>query len=233
MAWSPPTAFTDKFGPGTCRGENLADSLGIASQGAKRHVPVLGRQHHVLDVGHLGGRKLARAGSRARGAVLQTTDRRGGTVPSVISPGFGMDDAQDHGEWEECFCTRDGAQDAGLGGSFGEPLASEGEARSWEDRQENSNHGRKDAHSAIKFRYGVDQLLAVPVSRFDGDDRSRTAAAPSGHGRARDGHVLGQASGTGPDDLERVQKAPEARRRNMTPIMVTRIMASLVAAWNS
>jgi hypothetical protein len=33
--------------------------------------------------------------------------------------------------------------------------------------------------------------------------------------------------------LERVQKAPEARRRNMTPIMVTRIMASLVAAWNS
>jgi hypothetical protein len=98
-------------------------------------------------------------------------------------------------------CTRDGAQNAGLGGTFGEPLASEGEARRSEHRQENSDHGRKDAHSAIKLRDGVDQLLPVLVERFDGDDRALPSSSPGGNSRARDPDVLGRASGAGHDDL--------------------------------
>ena len=201
LTWAPPTAFAYEFGPGRDRGEDLADSLGIASQGAKRHVSVLGRQHHLLNVGHFGGRELAGAGSRARGSIVQTANGRGGPVPSVVSAGSEMHDTQDHGQGEEWPCTCDGTQDSGFGAAFGEPLASEGEAGSAEHRQENSDNGREDAHSAIKLRYGVDHLLAVLVNRFDCDDRSRTAAAPSGHGRAWDSHVLGQASGTGPDHL--------------------------------
>ena len=119
----------------------------------------------------------------------------------MVSPGFEARDPQDHSEGEERCCAGDSAQDSGLGGAFGKPLASEGETGSAEHRQENSAHGRKDAQSAIKLRDGVDQLLPVLVERFDGDDRSRTAPAPSGHGRARNGHVLGQASGTGPDHM--------------------------------
>jgi hypothetical protein len=119
----------------------------------------------------------------------------------MVSPRFQVDDTQDHGEREGCFCTRDGAQNAGLGGTFGGPLASEGEARRSEHRQENSDHGRKDAHSAIKLRAGVDQLLPVLVERFDGDDRALPSSSPGGNSRARDPDVLGQASGAGPDDL--------------------------------
>jgi hypothetical protein len=167
------------------------------------HVPVLGRQYHLLDVAHLGGRELAGAGFRARGSIVQTANRRGGPVPSVVSAGLEMHDLQDHGQREEWFCTGDGTQDSGFGTAFGEPLASEGEAGSAEDRQENSDNGREDANSAIKLCDGVDQLLPGLVGRFDGDDRTRTASAPSGHGGARDGHVLGQASGTGPYHLLR------------------------------
>jgi len=58
-------------------------------------------------------------------------------------------------------CTGDGPQDPSLGGTFWEPLASECEAGSAEHRQENSDSGREDAHSAIKLHDGVEELLPV------------------------------------------------------------------------
>jgi len=111
-----------KLCPGTDGGEDLADSLGMASQGAKRHVPMFGRQYHLFDVGHLGGRELAGAGSRARGAIVQTASRRGGPVPSVVSAGLEMRDTQDHGEREEWFCTGDGTRIPALVLSSGSAL---------------------------------------------------------------------------------------------------------------
>jgi hypothetical protein len=119
----------------------------------------------------------------------------------VISAGFKARDPQDHGEREECFCTGDGAQNAGLGGTFGEPLASECKAGSAEQRKENSDNGREDTPSAIKLRDGVDQVLPILVERFDGDDRALTTALPRGKSGARDPDVLGQASGAGLDHL--------------------------------
>jgi hypothetical protein len=112
-----------------------------------------------------------------------------------------VDDTQDHGEGKEWFCTGDGAQDPSLGGTFVQPLACESEAGSSEQRQENPDDGRENVRAAVKLRDGVDQLLAVLVERFDGDDRTVTTSSPSGNSGARDGHVLGQASGIGPDDL--------------------------------
>jgi len=48
---------------------------------------------------------------------------------------------------------------------------------------------------------GVDELLVVLLYGLDGDDRTRTTAPPSGNGGARDGQVLGQASGAGTDHV--------------------------------
>jgi hypothetical protein len=119
----------------------------------------------------------------------------------VVSPTFEPDDPQDHGKREEWSCTCHGTQDPGIGGAFGHPLASEAEAGSSEHRQKNPDNSRKDAHFPFELCDAIDQLLLVLLHRFDGDDRSRITARPSGNGGARDGHVLGQASGTRPDDL--------------------------------
>jgi hypothetical protein len=83
-----------------------------------------------------------------------------------------MDDPQDHREREEWFCTGDGAQDSGLGGAFGQPLTSEADAESAEQGQENSDNGRENASLLFEFCDGVEQLPAVLVGRFDGDDRA-------------------------------------------------------------
>ena len=230
LPWASPTMLAHKICPGAGGSKDLADSLGIASQGAERHVPMLGRQYHLLDVGHLDGRELARAGSRARGAIVQTADRRGGAVPSVVSPGFEMRDTQDHGEGEEWFCTGGGTQDSGFGAAFREPLASECEAGSAEHRQENSDNGREDAHSAIKLCDGVHQLLSVLVERFDGDDRALTTSSPGGNSGARDPDVLGQASGTGPDHLKSLCVANKLKDSSRTLRVSASISACLSAA---
>src|SRR5664279_4312364 len=98
------------------------------------------------------------------------------SIPCVVSPGFEVENTQEHGEREERLCAADGAQDPSLGGTFWEALASEGEAGSAEQRKENSDNGREDAHSAIKLHDGVEQLLPVLVELFDGDDRTLTTS---------------------------------------------------------
>jgi hypothetical protein len=47
-------------------------------------VPVFGCEYHLLDGGHLGGRELAGAGARARGAVVEAT---GPTIRSINARG--------------------------------------------------------------------------------------------------------------------------------------------------
>jgi hypothetical protein len=56
-----PTSHSDELGPSGGRGEDLTDALGMNGQRAQRHVSLLGRQYHLLDVCHLGGSELARA----------------------------------------------------------------------------------------------------------------------------------------------------------------------------
>ena len=169
---------------------------------SQRHVPVLGSQHHLFDGGHLGGCELTRAGSRAGGPVVKTAGQDGGAAVScVVSPGFEVDDPQDHGEREEWSCTCDGAQDPGLGGAFGQPLASEAEAGSSEHRQKNPDNGRKEALLPFELRDAVDQLLAVLLHQVDGDDRALTTSSPGGNSGARNRDVLEQASGAGPNHL--------------------------------
>jgi hypothetical protein len=119
----------------------------------------------------------------------------------VVSPGFEVDDPQDQGKREEWFCTCDGAQDPGLGGAFGQPLASEAEAESSEHRQKNPDNGRQDALLPFEPCDAVDQLLAVRLHQFDGDDRALTTSSPGGNSGARDRDVLGQASGAGSNHL--------------------------------
>jgi hypothetical protein len=72
-------------------------------------------------------------------------------VPRVVSAGSEVDDPQDHVEREEWFRSCDGTQDTGLGAAFGEPLASEGEAGSAEQRTKNSDHSCEDALLLFEF----------------------------------------------------------------------------------
>jgi len=102
---------------------------------------------------------------------------------------------------KEWFCAGDGTQNSRFGAALGEPLAGESEAGSAEHRQENSNNGREDALLPFKLYDGVEQLLVVLLYGLDGDDGTRTTAPPSRHGGARDGDVLGQASGAGTDHV--------------------------------
>ena len=112
-----------------------------------------------------------------------------------------MRNPQDHGERKTWRCAADGAQDSGLGGAFGQPLASEAEAGSAEQRKEKPDNSCEDSHSATKLRDGIDQLLPVLLNWLDGDDQARTTAPPCRNGGARDRNVLGQTFGTGPDHL--------------------------------
>jgi len=119
----------------------------------------------------------------------------------MVSARFEVNDPQDHGEWEEWYCTGDGTQDSSLGAAFGEPLTSEGETGSAEQCQEDSDDSGEDALLPFKLYDGVEQLLAILLYGLDGDDRTSPPAPPSRNGGVRNGHVLGQASGAGPDHL--------------------------------
>jgi hypothetical protein len=68
------------------------------------------------------------------------------------------------------------------GGAFGKPLTGEAESGSAEQRQENSDRSCEDALLLFNLRDGFDQLLAVLLYGLDGDDRTRTTAAPGRNG---------------------------------------------------
>jgi hypothetical protein len=119
----------------------------------------------------------------------------------VVPPRFETRNPQDHGERKTWRCAADGAQDSGLGGAFGQPLASEAEAGSAEQRKEKPDNSCEDSHLLIDLCERVHQLLVVLFNRLNGDDRARTTALPCRNGGARDRNVLGQASGTGPDHV--------------------------------
>jgi len=112
-----PAVLADQFGPGGDGCEDLAQTLGIDGQCAHGHVPVFGCEYHLLDGGHLHRYELARAGARARGAVVEATGPRS-TAPGVISRGFEVDDPQYQREKKERTRAGDGAEDIGLGCAF-------------------------------------------------------------------------------------------------------------------
>jgi len=66
-----PAALAGELGPGSDRGEDLADPLGVEGEGTKRHVAVLGSEHHGLDGGNLGGGELTWARAWAGGAIVK------------------------------------------------------------------------------------------------------------------------------------------------------------------
>ena len=171
------------------------------SSRAQSHVAVFGRQHHILDVGHLHGQELARAGSRAGGPVVQAANQGGGAVPCLVSRGFETSDPQEHGEWKKRFRAGDGARDSGLGRAFGQPLASEAETGSAEQGKEKPHNSREDSHLLIDLCERVHQLLAFLLNRLHGDDRALAAPSPGGNSRSRDRRVLGHASGAGTNHL--------------------------------
>ena len=74
--WTTPAMLANELGPGGDGGEDLADTLGGEREGTQRHVAMLGRQHHALDSGDLGGGELTWVGARAGGAIVEGTGGR-------------------------------------------------------------------------------------------------------------------------------------------------------------
>ena len=184
--------LADQFGPGGDGCEDLAQTLGIDGQCAHGHVPVFGCEYHLLDGGHLHRYELARAGARARGAVVEATGPRS-TAPGVISRGFEVDDPQYQREGKERTRAGDGAEDTGLGCAFWKPLTGEAETGCAEQGQQEPNNGGEDSRSPIKPCNGVEQLLRILVQWLDGDDRTKSAPLPGRNGGARDRNVPGEA----------------------------------------
>jgi hypothetical protein len=121
----------------------------------------------------------------------------------VVSPGFEARDPQGHAEREEGCCPGNRAQDAQLGRAFGQPPASEGEARSAEYCKEISDNGREDSCSAVELRDQVEQVLRVLLKRLDGGDRAQTSPSPGGNG--------------GPWDLEMPGERPRTSAEHLLP----------------
>ena len=48
VARTPPAVLADELGPGSDRGEDLAEPLGVEREGMQRHVAMLGREDHGL-----------------------------------------------------------------------------------------------------------------------------------------------------------------------------------------
>ena len=149
---SPPTAFADEPRPRCRRGEDLADALSIASEGANRHVPVLGRQDHLLHRGHLIARELAGACARARRTVSEFACLFG-SPPGVLAPRFEPGDVQDGGQGKEGFSAGDGAKDAGFGLSFWETNSIEGEAGGTKQGEQEAQRRRGRARVSPNARW--------------------------------------------------------------------------------
>jgi hypothetical protein len=87
----------------------FADSLSIASKGTEQHVPVLGRQHHLFDGGHIAAGELARACTGTRRTVGKVT-RIFRSPPGMETARLEVDDAQDDGQGKQRSCAGDCAK---------------------------------------------------------------------------------------------------------------------------
>ena len=164
LAWSPPTAFANKSGPCSGGGEDLADALGVASESAKGHVTVFGRQDHVLDGGQFDGGELARARMRARRPVCELAGILG-SPPGVVAAGFQVEDAQDNGQGKECFGAGDGAKNAGLGFGFRKPIPGEAEAGSTEQGEQQANNSSEHPSLFLPPGAGIESMPGGPGRR--------------------------------------------------------------------
>jgi hypothetical protein len=200
LAWSPPTAFANKLGPGGGGGEDVADALGVASESAKRHVAVFGRQDHVLDGGHFGGGELARARTRARRPVGEFANCFG-SPPSVVPPRFQSEDAQDYGQGKERFGAGDGTKNTGFRLALGKAHPGKTEPRSTKQGEQQTNNSGERSRPLLPAYAGIEGVLLLLVERFRRDDRAEAASSPGGSGGAWNLDVTGDDLGATTNDL--------------------------------
>jgi hypothetical protein len=200
LARSPPTAFTDKFGPGTGRGEDLADSLAIASQGTERHVPVLGRQHHLFDCGHLVAGELARACARTRRPVGEFADIFR-SPPGVVLPRFEADDAQDGDQGKKGLGAGDCAKNSGFGLSLWETVSIEAKTGSTKQGEQEADDSSEHSCPLLPACTGIERVLLFLVERFRRDHWEEAPPSPAGNGGTWDLNVFGNGHSATMNDV--------------------------------
>ena len=191
LSWSPPTAFADKLGPGAGRGEDPADALGIASKGAKGHVPVLGRQNHLFDRAHFAGRELAWARARTRRSVRELAGVLRSS-PDVVPSRFQPEDAQNDGQGKDVFGAGDCAKDAGLGLAFWETISVEAETGSTKESQQEADNSGEKPRPPFPMCPGIERTLQVLTERLRGNNLAKAAPSPGRHGGTWNLDVPGQ-----------------------------------------
>ncbi len=185
LSWSSPTALPDKLCPCCRRGEDLAYALGITSKGTKRHVPVLRRQHHVLDNSHLAAGELAGACSRTRDSVGELAGFLC-PAPNVIAPRFEADDVQGGGQGKEGLGAGDGTKDPCLGLALWETISIQGEAGRTKQSEQEANNSGKDAGALLPTCTRIERAWKVLAGLLGGYDGTDASSPPSGNGGAGD-----------------------------------------------
>ena len=160
LARTTPAMLTNELCPSCRRGEDLGDSLGIASQGAHRHVPVFGREHHLFDGGNLAAGELARACARTRRSVGQRT-RSLCSAPSMVASSFEAKDTQDGGQGKERFGAGDCAKEPGLRLSFWETISGEAETGGTKQSEQETNNGGEDSRLPLPSRAGRERAFVA------------------------------------------------------------------------
>jgi hypothetical protein len=122
-----PAALVGEIGLGGERGEDLADPLGVESEGTKRHVAVLWSEHHGPDGGNLGGGELTWARALAGGAIVKMASQPG-MAPGMVAGGFEAENFENHCEREDRLRGGDRAKDVSLGLATWDSSAGEAEA---------------------------------------------------------------------------------------------------------
>jgi hypothetical protein len=168
-SWATPAALAHELGLGGDRGEDPADTLGVAGEGTQRYVAMLGRQHHALDGGEFGGGELTWVGAGAGWAIVEGTGC-GGVAPGMKTTGFEVEHLEDESEREAGLRSLDGAEDVRLGDALRESTAGKIEPGDAEQSQQESSHGGESSGSTVEPDDGLEKLLPVLVQGFDGHD---------------------------------------------------------------
>jgi hypothetical protein len=110
----------------------------------------------------------------------------------VVARSWQADDSENETKGQGRLCADDSTQDARLGVALGKPLACETKPRGTKEREQKADGGGQDLHSRLQLLDRAQELLAILLERFEGDDGAQATTLPGGHGRARDVQAVAQ-----------------------------------------
>lgn len=113
-------------------------------------------------------------------------------APSVVARSWQADDSENETKGQGRLCADDSTHDARLGVALGKALACETKPGGTKEREQKADGGGQDLHSRLQLLDRAQELLAILLERFEGDDGAQATTLPGGHGRAREVQAVAQ-----------------------------------------